>query len=165
MAKETEKTSEKQAKEAKVEPKIDPKDTKIKELTDSLQRLQAEFENYKKRVDREKKEFVKCACEDIVKQLLPVLDSFENALKHSNDEGLKQIHSQLLSVLKSAGLAQIEANGKKFDPYMHEVLMKEDNEKEDGTVLEDIQKGYSLNGKVIRHSKVKVSSGGKNGAK
>ncbi|MBW3011874.1 nucleotide exchange factor GrpE [Candidatus Woesearchaeota archaeon] len=134
-------------------------DDKVKELTDSLQRLQAEFENYKKRVDKEKQAFSKFACEGIVKELLPVLDSFDNALKEGDSQGIKQIHTQLMSILKAAGLKEVKAEGQ-FDPYLHEVLLKENNEAEEGTIIEVIQKGYMLNDKVIRHTKVKISNGG-----
>jgi len=135
---------------------------KIEEITDALKRLQAEFENYKKRVDKEKSEFAAYACSDIVEKLLPVMDSFEIALKNTSEhekfvKGIQMIYSQIYSILSSNGLKKIDAVGKKFDPYKHEVLMKEESEKEDDIVLEEFQKGYMLNDKVIRHSKVKVS--------
>lgn len=132
------------------------------ELTDTLKRLQAEFENYKKRVDREKTEFVKYAHADVIERMLPVLDSFEIALKNTTDkekfvEGIKIIYAQLYSVLEAEGLKPIKATGEKFDPYKHEVLMKQESDKPDDTILEEFQKGYMLNDRVLRHSKVKVS--------
>ena len=134
----------------------------IDELTDTLKRLQAEFENYKKRVDKEKTEFVKYAHADLIAQMLPVLDSFEIALKNTTEkekfvEGIKIIYAQLYSVLEAEGLKPIKATGEKFDPYKHEVLMKEESDKPDDTILEEFQKGYMLNDKVLRHSKVKIS--------
>tara|TARA_Y100000310_G_scaffold275909_1_gene292694 strand:- start:7697 stop:8158 length:462 start_codon:yes stop_codon:yes gene_type:complete len=135
---------------------------KVKDLTENLQRLQAEFENYKKRCEKERVEFVKYAKEDIIKNLLPVLDSFEFALKNKcNKEefakGVEQIFAQLFSVFEQEGVRHIESLGKKFDPYKHEVLLQEKSDKEEGTVIEELQKGYMINDRIIRHTKVKVS--------
>src|SRR3989338_1339737 len=146
----------------KEEPKADPKDVKINELTDSLQRLQADFENYRKAVDRQKQDFVRYACAEIIEKLLPIMDSFELALKNGDKhedfvKGVELIFSQLYQLLEKEGLRKIEAEGKKFDPYKHEVLMTEKSDKEEDAVLEELQKGYMLGDKVIRHSKVKVS--------
>lgn len=146
----------------KAKPKKDVKEEKVNELTDSLQRLQAEFENYKKRVEKEKGEFVKYAKSDLIGKILPILDSFELALKNTADKdkfvkGVELIFAQLFSMLESEGLRQIKAVGEKFDPYKHEVLMKQESDKEDDFILEELQKGYMLNDKVLRHSKVKVS--------
>lgn len=132
---------------------------KIEELTETLKRLQAEFENHKKRTAKEKCEIINCAEEDLIKKLLPVLDSFEQALKNSQSKdfikGIELIYAQLFSALKEEGLKQIETIGKKFDPYANEVLMHENSDKED-IVLEEFQKGYTLNGKLIRTAKVKI---------
>lgn len=138
------------------------KQQKIEELTDTLKRLQAEFENFKKRIDKEKAEFVKFAHADVIAQMLPVLDSFEIALKNTNDkekfvEGVKIIFAQLYSALEAEGLRPIKAAGEKFDPYKHEILMKEESDKPEGTIVEEFQRGYMLNDKVLRFSKVKVS--------
>lgn len=142
--------------------KVDPKEEKIKELTETLQRLQAEFENYKKRIDKEKGEFVKYSKHEVIAKILPILDSFELAIKNAKNnpnflKGVELIFSQLYSTLESEGLRPIESLGKKFDPYKHEVLMQEASDKEEDVVLEELQKGYMLNDKVLRHSKVKVS--------
>ena len=147
------------------EKQLEEKNQKIEELTDTLKRLQAEFENYKKRVDKEKTEFVKYSNADVIEKMLPVLDSFEIALKNTNDkekfvEGIKMIYAQFHSMLEAEGLRPIKAAREKFDPYMHEVLMKEESDKPEGTVLEEFQKGYMLNDKVLRHSKVKISGNG-----
>ena len=141
---------------------LQEKAKKIDELTDTLKRLQAEFENYKKWNAREKAEFAKYANADLISQLLPVLDSFEIALKNTNDkekfvEGIKIIYAQFHSILEAEGLRPIKATGEKFDPYKHEVLMKEESDKPDDAILEEFQKGYMLNDKILRHSKVKVS--------
>ena len=144
---------------------LEEKDKKIEELTDALQRLQAEFENFKKRSDREKAEFAKYANAGIISGILPIIDSFELALKHSGEnekfvDGIKMIYAQLYSMLGSEGLKPIKSIGEKFDPYRHEVLMKEESDKPEGTILEEFQKGYMLNDKVLRFSKVKISGNG-----
>ena len=125
------------------------------EYLNDLKRVQAEFENYKKRIDKEVQEYKKYATESFIVKLLPILDSFQEALKHHNDEGLKLIYNQFYSTLKKEGLQEINCVNEKFDPYKHEVLMQEHSDK-DSMIIEEFQKGYILNGKVIRHSKVKV---------
>jgi molecular chaperone GrpE len=149
---ETEKPVEKQ--------KIDDKDEKIKDLTESLQRLQAEFENYKKRIDKESRHTITFANANLIGQLLPMLDSFELALKHTDKQedfvkGVELIFAQLFSILEKHGLRPIQACGRQFDPYYHEVLLQEACDR-DGEVLEELQKGYMLNDKVLRFSKVKI---------
>ena len=141
---------------------IEEKTQKIEELTDTLKRLQAEFENFKKRIDKEKTEFVKYSSAEFVSKMLPVLDSFEIALKNTSDkekfiEGMKMIYAQLYSILEAEGINPIKAIGEKFDHYKHEVLMKEESDKPEDTILEEFQKGYMLNDRVLRHSKVKIS--------
>ena len=149
--------------EAKEEMKAkEDKDTKIKELTETLQRLQAEFENYKKRIEKELSNFAKIANKETIKKLLPIIDDFELALKNcrAKDDfykGIELIYSHLIDALHSQGLKHIECVGKKFDPYYHEALLTEESDKEDNMILEELQKGYVLNDKVIRHSKVKVA--------
>ena len=165
--KEEKKTEHKEQKEksselSNLKKELEQKNKTIDELTDTLKRLQAEFENYKKWNVKEKTEFVKYANADVITQLLPVLDSFEIALKNTADkdkfiEGMKIIYAQFHSILESEGLKQIKSVGEKFDPYKHEVLMKEESDKPEETVLEEFQKGYMLNDKVLRHSKVKIS--------
>ncbi|MBI2656978.1 nucleotide exchange factor GrpE [Candidatus Woesearchaeota archaeon] len=160
--------AEKQEKSKKFDEKdnqakqLEEKSKKIEELTDTLKRLQAEFENYKKWNAKEKTEFVKYAHADMIAQLLPVLDSFEIALNNTGDkekfiEGIKIIYAQLYSVLEAEGLKPIKATGERFDPYKHEALMKESSDKPEETILEEFQKGYMLNDRVLRHSKVKIS--------
>src|SRR3989344_1955300 len=132
----------KKSDDANLKKQLEEKDQKIEELTDTLKRLQAEFENYKKRTDKEKTEFVKYAHADMVAKMLPLIDTFEIALKNTNDkekfiEGIKIIYAQFYSILEAEGLKPIKATGEKFDPYKHEVLMKEESEKEDGTILEE----------------------------
>ncbi|MBU1322065.1 MAG: nucleotide exchange factor GrpE [Nanoarchaeota archaeon] len=148
--------------EETAEKKPDTAEIRLKEMTESLQRLQAEFENYKKRCDKENASFVKFANADLISTFLPIIDNFELALKNcrAKDDfykGMELIHSQLIDTLQSQGLKHLECEGKKFDPYCHEALLTEESDKEQNTVLEELQKGYLLNDKVLRHSKVKVS--------
>ena len=161
--KKAEAKEQKKPKEEGSNDKIGDSD-KIADLTDTLQRLQAEFENYKKRVERERQHFEKCAEERLVINLLPLLDSFELALKNTADKdkfvrGVEMIFAQFYSILRSEGLKPIDALGKKLDIYRHEALMKELSDKEEDIVIEELQKGYMFNDTVVRHSKVKVSKG------
>jgi molecular chaperone GrpE len=131
------------------------------ELKNTIQRVYAEFQNYKKRTDEDKGKFVELSNENLIKQFIPILDNFENALKHKSQDdeyskGMALIYIQLLQVVEDAGVKIIPANGK-FDHNLHEVLMTEKSDKEEGTILEEFQKGYTLGGKVIRHSKVKIA--------
>ncbi len=148
------------------EPKPQITETKeekeLRELTDTLQHLQAEFENYKKRAAKENCELIKCASEDLILRILPIIDNFEIALKSCREKdgfykGMELIYSQLIDTLHSQGLKHIDCIGKKFDPYYHEVLLTEESNEPENKILEELQKGYMLNDKVIRHSKVKIA--------
>ena len=144
----------------------DKRDEKIAELTGTLKRLQADFENYKKRADREKDTYSKNANTRLIEKFLPLLDSFALAVKNSTisgnasdsgkfRKGIEMIYAQFYSTLQNEGLRPIETLGKKFDPYKHEVLMQEESE-QDNIVLEEFQKGYMLHDHILRHSKVKI---------
>jgi molecular chaperone GrpE len=123
---------------------------------DLLLRCRADLDNVLKVTAREKEECARYASKDLICKLLPVLDSLEQAAKHS--EGDCVLHHQLLDILRSEGLEPIDAVGKKFDPYRHEALFQiKSDEMEEDTVAEEIQKGYLLNSKVIRFSKVAVT--------
>ncbi|MBT3297463.1 nucleotide exchange factor GrpE [archaeon] len=137
----------------------------LTEVTELLQRTQANFENYRKQTEKRVEEIRKMASKDVILQVLPVLDNFELALKNSekNEEfmkGIELIYSQLVSVLENNGVKIINTD-KNFDPFYHEALMKVDSDLSENKIIEEFQKGYILNDKVIRHSKVKVSSGKK----
>ncbi len=126
-------------------------------------RLMADFQNYKKRVEKEKKDLYSYANEKIMTDLLAVIDNFDRALEQEAGEGFKEgmemILKQLNDVLTGSGLEEISALGEDFDHNLHNAVMTEDtDEYESGKVTEVIQKGYSLNGKVIRHSMVKVAN-------
>ena len=126
------------------------------ERLDLLMRCRADLDNVMKRSAKEKEDNVKYASEKLICRLLPVLDSLDQAAKH--DEGTKVLYSQLIDILKAEGLMPLEAIGKKFDPYRHEALFQVKTEDlEEDTVAEEIQKGYLLNSRVIRFSKVAVA--------
>lgn len=131
------------------------------ERLNKLKYLQADFDNYRKKFEKEKEEIIKLANENLIKELLDVLEDFERSLNQVNDEkikkGLEMIHSNFLKILEKNGLKQIESVGKKFDYNLHEVLVREQSENEEGTILEEFQRGYMLKSKVIRPSRVKVS--------
>ena len=130
------------------------KEVKIDYLKD-LQRLQAEFENFMKRSELEKQEIIKYSNEKLIFKLLNVIDSFQLALKHNNDEGVKLIYSELMTLLESEGLSKISTKGD-FDPKFHEALIQEEGEFDNKIILE-LQPGYMLKEKVIRSAKVKIT--------
>lgn len=140
------------------------KTKELEELTDSYMRLQADFMNYKKRMEKDKVSTIAYANEDLISELLPILDNFERALSSVEEEdnsfyeGMKMIYDQMIKVLTKSGLEEIEALGEKFDPnYHHAAFMEESESDEEGTILEVFQKGYKLKDKVIRPSMVKVA--------
>jgi len=154
--------AEDEVKDEEPDKESDKVNQQIEDLNNKLMRLQADFINYKNRVEREKKNVYSYALEDIFSQLLPVLDNFERALSsmekdNSYYEGVKMIYDQMLDVLKKNGLKEIDCLDKPFDPNFHHAVISEDSDKEEGTILEVFQKGYMLNDKVIRPSMVKVA--------
>lgn len=133
------------------------------ETTALLQRVQADFENYKKRCHKDYENITKNANKQLIANLLPILDSFQLGLKNiANKEnfvkGIELIYSQFYSALEAQGLRRIDALGKKFDPYKHEVLLQEKSDKEEEIVLEELQTGYMLGDIVLRYTKVKVAT-------
>lgn len=118
-------------------------------------RLQAEFANYEKRTEKERSDLLKNANADLISKMLEVLDNFDLALKHNEDAGVAMIYDDLFRILEKQGLMLIKTDGK-FYPQFHEALTKEEGD-EDGIILEEFQKGYLLNGKLLRASKVKIS--------
>jgi molecular chaperone GrpE len=133
------------------------------ELIDTLQRVKAEFDNYRKRAAREQESLVARAGERIVKELLPVLDDLERALEavesHEEaklEEGVKLVHRQLEQLLEREGLAPVETDGK-FDPHVHEALLTQPSASEEGAVIEVLQKGYRLGDRVLRPARVVVA--------
>ncbi len=140
------------------------KEYELKELGTQFIRLQADFENFRKRTEKERKDIVNYALEDFICTLLPVVDNFENAMKVEEKEmesfykGIELISKQLKDALHSNGVNEIESLGKEFDPNIHHaVFMEESEEYDSGKVIEIIQKGYMLKDKVIRPAMVKVA--------
>lgn len=125
------------------------------EYIEQLQRLQAEFENYRKRTEAEKRESSSNSNANLILQLLDVLDNFDLSLKHSVDPGIKLVYAQFYKILEKQGLKPVIATGK-FNPKFHEAIIKEEGEVY-GTILQEIKKGYLLNDKLIRPAKVKIT--------
>jgi len=126
------------------------------------QRAKADYINLHREHEKKIADYFKFANEGLILELLPVLDSFEAAIKNNDPKspeaiGLSQLYNQLLSVLKNNGLEEIKSLGEKFNPELHEVVETIESDKEEGIVVEEIQKGYKLHGKIIRPSKVKIA--------
>jgi molecular chaperone GrpE len=137
------------------------------EYLDRLQRLQAEFANYKKRIERERSEFVSLANATLITKLLPILDDLERALESVPDqvqgtdwmEGIRLIERALHTTLEQEGLTEIEAVGKMFDPQFHHAVVREEtSEYEDDEIIDELQRGYRLQGRVLRPSTVIVAA-------
>ncbi|PJE57748.1 MAG: nucleotide exchange factor GrpE [Candidatus Portnoybacteria bacterium CG10_big_fil_rev_8_21_14_0_10_38_18] len=121
------------------------------------QRAKADYINLQREHEQKIADYFKFANEGLILELLPVLDSFEAAIKNGKDEGIKQLYNQLLSILKNNGLEEIKAVGEKFNPELHEVIETIKSDKGEGIVIEEIQRGYKLHNKIIRPSRVKIS--------
>lgn len=140
------------------------KEEEFEELNSKLLRLQADFINYRKRTEKEKEGLVNYGIETIVCGLLPILDNFERALDSEVDKedsfykGIEMIQNQLIELLKDNGIEEIDALNTPFDPnFHHAVLMEKSEDAEEGTIIGVLQKGYTLKGKVIRPSMVRVA--------
>ena len=137
-----------------------------KELVELSQRLKADFMNYKKEQDKTMALIRLYANEDLLLRFLPILDSLEKAMEHMPPEleqnqwaqGIKNIKNQISDALKNTGVSEISARDEKFDPYLHEAIAQAESDKDDGTVLEEFQKGYKFHDKVLRPAKVKIST-------
>jgi molecular chaperone GrpE len=130
-----------------------------------LQRVAADFENYRKRVARDQEGLVARAHERLVKELLPVLDDLERALRAAAEheeaeleEGVRLVHQELEEALAKEGLVEIETNGK-FDPHVHEALLTQPSDEDEGAIIEVLQKGYRLGDRVLRPARVVISQG------
>ncbi len=136
----------------------------VEELTDRLKRSMAEFDNFRKRTEKEKSSMYIIGAKEIIEKILPVVDNFERGLAQApeNDpfaEGMEKIYKQLTSTLEGLGVEPIEAVGKEFNPDVHNAVMHvEDESVEDNMVVEELQKGYTYKGFVVRHSMVKVAN-------
>ena len=147
--------------------KKDKKDEQIEELTDKVKRQMAEFDNFRKRTEKEKSQMYDMGAKTIVEKILPVIDNFERglaAVPEDNKEdafvvGMDKIYRQMLTVLEEAGVKPIEAVGAEFDPNFHNAVMHvEDENFGENIVAEEFQKGYTYRDSVVRHSMVKVAN-------
>jgi molecular chaperone GrpE len=133
------------------------------DLQDRLLRSRAEFENARRRFERERSDFLQFASIDLVKQILPIVDDFERALKvetadRNYAKGVELIHQRLYDNLKKAGLEPVESEGKKFDPNIHQAVERVPTEEvEDQTILSEFQRGYNFKGKLLRPAMVRVA--------
>ena len=147
--------------------KKDKKDEKIEELTDRLTRQMAEFDNFRKRTEKEKSQMYEIGAKDIIEKILPVVDNFERGLSSMPEEekstpfaeGMEKIYKQLMTTLESIDVKPIEAVGKEFNPDFHNAVMHvEDEELGENIIAEEFQKGYTYRDSVVRHSMVKVAN-------
>lgn len=147
--------------------KKDPRDEKIEELTDRVKRQMAEFENFRKRTEKEKSTMYEMGARDIIERILPVVDNFERGLASIPEEakatpfadGMEKIYKQFQKTLEEAGVKPIEAVGQEFDPNFHNAVMHVDDDSlGENIVAEELQKGYMYRESVVRHSMVKVAN-------
>ena len=145
--------------------KKDKKDEQIEELNDRLKRQMAEFENFRKRTDKEKQAMFDTGAKSVIEKILPVVDNFERGLATVPEEskedpfvdGMNRIYKQLMTELENIGVKPIEAVGQEFDPNLHNAVMQvESDEYESGVVAQELQKGYTYHDMVVRHSMVGV---------
>ena len=155
------------AQEAAAEPGAPQRDTAAADdFKDRYMRTLADFENYRKRTEREKSDFYKYAVQGLLKELLPVLDNFDRALDHAEDgddfhKGVLLIYKQLVDTLRKHGVKPIDESGVKFDPNIHEAVMREEDPSVPSqTVTSILQKGYFLHDRLLRPALVKVAVGG-----
>ena len=170
-SKETEESQDTKNTESKEKKKFfakkDKKDEKIEELTDRLTRQMAEFDNFRKRTEREKSQMYEIGAKDIIEKILPVIDNFERGLaavpEESKEdpfvEGMEKIYKQIMTTLEGVGVKPIEAVGQEFNPDFHNAVMHvEDEEAGENIITEEFQKGYMYHDSVVRHSMVKVAN-------
>ena len=147
--------------------KKDKKDEKIEELTDRLTRQMAEFDNFRKRTDKEKSQMYEVGAKDIIEKILPVVDNFERGLDAVKEEdkedpfvqGMEKVYKHLMTTLEEIEVKPIEAVGKEFDPNFHNAVMHVDDENfGENIVAEEFQKGYTYRDSIVRHSMVKVAN-------
>ena len=157
-------TQEEQPEEERVDIDVDALQAERDQLFDRLQRLAAEFDNYRKRNARETAALTERANERLVKELIPVLDDLGRALEAASEheeakleEGVRLVHRSLADLLAKEGLAEIDTDGK-FDPHVHEALLSQPSEQEEGSVIEVVQKGYKLGDKVLRPARVVIAA-------
>ncbi|SDC30638.1 nucleotide exchange factor GrpE [Shouchella lonarensis] len=164
---ETTASSEQFDEENEETPEADPRDTALTEMEERLARVRADFENFKRRSRAEKEAAAKYQSQNLVEKLLPVLDNFERALmvepQHEETkqllQGMEMVYRQLETALQNEGVQVIQATGELFDPHLHQAVMQVEEEGyEQNQIVEELQKGYQLKDRVIRHSMVKVNA-------
>ena len=166
-AKAEKETDKKEKKGLGKKNKTDKKDEQIADLTDRVQRQMAEFDNFRKRTEKEKSQMFDMGAKSIIEKVLPVIDNFERALAGVAEDaaedafvdGMNKIYKQMFQMLEQAGVSPIEAVGKEFDPNYHNAVMHiEDDSFGENEIVEEFQKGYMYHESVIRHSMVKVAN-------
>ena len=172
QSEESEDTTEDTAEPTKEKGKLfkkkkDAKDEKIEELSDKLLRQMAEFDNFRKRTEKEKSAMYEIGAKDIIEKLLPVVDNFERGFLSVAEEdkedafvtGMEMVHKQLMTMLEGVGVKPIEAVGQEFNPDLHNAVMHvEDDTVGENTIVEEFQKGYTYRESVVRYSMVKVAN-------
>ncbi len=147
--------------------KKDKKDIQIEELTDRVRRQMAEFDNYRKRTEKEKTQMFETGAKSVIEKILPIIDNFERGLEAIPDEekdgafadGMTKVYRQMMAALDDMGVKPIEAEGAEFDPNLHNAVMHVDDEDlGENIVVEELQKGYTYRDSVVRHSMVKVAN-------
>lgn len=147
--------------------KKDKRDEQIEELQDRLKRQMAEFDNFRKRTEKEKAQMFDMGAKTIIEKVLPVVDNFERGLAAVPEEqkedafvtGMDKVYKQMMTEFEAVGVKAIETEGKEFDPELHNAVMQVENEElESGTIAEELQKGYMYKDTVVRHSMVSVVS-------
>ena len=165
VSEETEKPAKEKTKKTK--KKKDERDEKIEELSDKLLRQMAEFDNFRKRTEKEKSAMYEIGAKDIIEKLLPVVDNFERGLAAVPEEqkedafvtGMEMIYKQMMTMLEGVGVKPIEAVGQEFNPDLHNAVMHvEDENVGENVVVEEFQKGYTYRESVVRYSMVKVAN-------
>ena len=158
----TNQTTENNSEQKTKSEQQDPKEIQIKDLINTVKHVQADFENYKKRIEREKQETCLSASKDVIIKLLPLLNHFELAVKNKDNvdeyiKGTELIYAEMVEILHNLGVQVIETEHQQFDPSKHEALLRVESKEKPNTIIEELQKGYTLHGKVIRYAKVKVA--------
>ncbi|MBP3872176.1 MAG: nucleotide exchange factor GrpE [Lachnospiraceae bacterium] len=145
--------------------KKDKRDEKIEELTDRVKRQMAEFDNFRKRTDKEKSQMFDLGAKSVIEKILPVIDNFERGLAQAEDkddpfvQGMEKVYKSMLQELESIGVKQIEAEGAQFDPNLHNAVMHcEDDSVGENIIVQELQKGYTYHDTVVRFSMVKVAN-------
>ena len=166
MAKEQEDVTENAGQDKKADRK-DPKDIQIEEMQDRLMRQMAEFDNFRKRTEKEKSQMYEIGAKDVIEKILPVVDNFERGLNAAKDspqddpfvQGMEMVYKQMMTALEGIGVKPIEEVGNEFDPEFHNAVMHvDDAELGENVVVEELQKGYLYRDSVVRYSMVKVAN-------